>query len=156
MLIIPVFIELKIIISVHFYRKLITYLVCCKFYFFKGSPFKWHCVEVEIWCKCYISIQIFNTKNVLSEIRMLWIWFFSVKYFSFLFETCLNKWVYFWDNISTKIAEDSDDISKKTVAVKLMQQYHLEIGKLYSGQSRILGNLSCDYKQLFRKNENLL
>ena len=35
-----------------------------------------------------------------------------------------------------------------------MQQYHLEIGKLYSGDSRILGNLSYDYKQLFRKNED--
>lgn len=35
-----------------------------------------------------------------------------------------------------------------------MQQYYLEIAKLFSGVSRILGNLSYDYTQLFRKNEN--
>lgn len=33
-----------------------------------------------------------------------------------------------------------------------MQPYHLEIGKLYSGDSRVSGNLSYDYKQLFGKN----
>lgn len=35
-----------------------------------------------------------------------------------------------------------------------MQQYHLEIEKLHSGVSTILGSLSYDYRKLFRKSEH--
>lgn len=128
----------------------------CKSYFFKGSPFKWHCVfrwRFDLNATSTNNIWVFTTKNVLSErIFMLWNYFFSVTRVFFTFVWTLLKWKYFRGSISTNRAEDSDDINTTSCTI-INAAISLEIGKLDSGDSRILGNVSYESKQLFRKNE---
>lgn len=93
-------------------------LYVCKFYFLKGSPFKHPCVLEWRFDVNATPVFRFSTLKMCYQkyVCFEYDFFFCNEYFSFLFEACLHKWKYLRKYFQ-KIAEDSDAIRKKTVAV---------------------------------------